>query len=94
MRVISSFIIVTVPKGQGYIVQGSRSHLPHCLPLLNLLKCQPETDIHAGTTPHLRFARVRVGLFSFDEEWMSGRELGQELWITALVFSVQTLGKV
>lgn len=35
-----------------------------------------------------------LGLFSFDEEWMSGLELGQELWITALVFSVQALGKV
>lgn len=42
--------------------------------------------------PEMHF--VKVLLFSFDDEWMSGRVLGQELWITEPVDSEQALGKV
>ncbi len=37
---------------------------------------------------------VKVVLFSFDDEWVRGCKLGQELWITELVYCEQALGKV
>lgn len=37
---------------------------------------------------------VKVVLFSLDDEWIRGCELGQELWITEPVYSEQALGKV
>lgn len=41
-----------------------------------------------------RMHSVKVVMFSSDDRWMRGCELGQELWITEPVCSEQALGKV
>lgn len=76
-------------RGPGSICCRVFSHLFYCMSLLDPSVRQKQIFMQA---PQVHF--VKVVLFRFDDEWMTGHELGQELWITELVFSELALGKV